>query len=158
MLGDDAAGISADLTERDSSHSGSFEPEAESADTGKEVEDIHWNLCRLIPSLRNSDQPDCHPLQRHSIGSDVPACQRVFAHHFQVFDRLAELESAERNSVPRIVVELVRTGEGRMKSHQNNPHATREHTNRNPRAPAMWSIYLPSALAIADCIADMTSG
>jgi hypothetical protein len=36
--------ISVDLTERDGSHSGSFEPEAESADAGKEVEDIHYSF------------------------------------------------------------------------------------------------------------------
>jgi hypothetical protein len=32
------------LAERDGSHSGSFEPEAKSANAGKEVEDIHLRL------------------------------------------------------------------------------------------------------------------
>ena len=41
MLFEDGAAERLDFTERDGSHSGSFEPEAESADAAEKVEDIH---------------------------------------------------------------------------------------------------------------------
>jgi hypothetical protein len=60
VVGKSVLAISVDLTERDGSHSGSFEPEAESADTGKEVEDIHFcpktGVDRLGPMALYSDR------------------------------------------------------------------------------------------------------
>ena len=41
VLGEDASAVGIDFAESDGSHSGSFEAETESADAGKEVEDIH---------------------------------------------------------------------------------------------------------------------
>jgi hypothetical protein len=41
MLPENFSAIGIDLAEGDSSHSGSLEPEAESADPAKKVEDIH---------------------------------------------------------------------------------------------------------------------
>lgn len=46
MLREDLAAIGVDFAERDGSHPGSFESEGESADAGKEVEDIHSAPCR----------------------------------------------------------------------------------------------------------------
>jgi hypothetical protein len=47
VLSQDGSAIGIDLAEGDGSHSGSFEPEAEAANTGKEVEDIHPTPRRL---------------------------------------------------------------------------------------------------------------
>jgi hypothetical protein len=41
VLGEDAAGKRVDFAERNGSHPGSFEPEAEAADPAEKVEDIH---------------------------------------------------------------------------------------------------------------------
>jgi hypothetical protein len=47
--------VRVDLAERDGSHSGSFEAEAEAADSAEEVEDIHVLSCvvRLSSLLRD---------------------------------------------------------------------------------------------------------
>jgi hypothetical protein len=44
VLGEDASAIGVDFAEGDGSHSGSFESEAEAADSAEKVEDIHWTL------------------------------------------------------------------------------------------------------------------
>jgi hypothetical protein len=41
VLCEDASGERLDFTERDGSHSGSFEAKGKTADAGEEVEDIH---------------------------------------------------------------------------------------------------------------------
>lgn len=43
MLGEDGAAVGIDLAERDGSHPGPFEAEAEAADAGKKIEDIHFS-------------------------------------------------------------------------------------------------------------------
>lgn len=48
MFGEDALTEWLDFAERDGSHSGSFEPEAEAADSAEKVEDIH-----RLPSIIN---------------------------------------------------------------------------------------------------------
>lgn len=44
MLAEDGAAVGLDFAERDGSHSGALEPEAESADAAEKVEDIHARL------------------------------------------------------------------------------------------------------------------
>jgi hypothetical protein len=43
VLSQDGAAVGLDFAEGDGSHSGSFEPEAESSDPGKEVKNAHVN-------------------------------------------------------------------------------------------------------------------
>ena len=74
----------------------------------------------------------------------MPAGQWIAQHHFQVFDGFGELKDCKRNSVPRIVVKLVRACEGgaELHIHQNIPTATIATQTRKPNAPMRESIVI----------------
>ena len=55
MLGEHTPAIGIDFAEGDGSHSGSFEPKAESANSGEEVEDIHRRSGGPLNGLRHPE-------------------------------------------------------------------------------------------------------